>query len=191
VVLKPLHGKLGQDVRLLRTEDVAARYPELTLDGRRLMVIQPYIEHSEDGYPTEYRVLSMFGRVLYCAHNRWGAPRRPLEEIASDPNGIIASNDKTFGRVRTICNDPEIIALGERAHSAFPECPTVAVDIIRDADTGQLCFMEVNPEGLSWHFSSVTSGTFTAEHIRDLYSQFNALDRTAELLIEKTRTQAT
>jgi hypothetical protein len=59
VVLKPLHGKLGQDVRLLRIEDVAARYPELTLDGRRLMVIQPYIEHSEDGYPTEYRVLSL------------------------------------------------------------------------------------------------------------------------------------
>jgi glutathione synthase/RimK-type ligase-like ATP-grasp enzyme len=191
VVLKPLHGKLGQDVRLLRIEDVAARYPELTLDGRRLMVIQPYIEHSEDGYPTEYRVLSMFGRVLYCARNRWGAPRRPLEEIASDPNGIIASNDKTFGRVRTVCNDPEIIPLGEQTHSAFPECPTVAVDIIRDADTGRLCFMEVNPEGLSWHFSSVTSRTFTADHIRDLYSQFNALDRTAELLIEKTRAEAT
>jgi hypothetical protein len=50
--------------------------------------------------------------------------------------------------------------------------------------------MEVNPEGLSWHFSSVTSRTFTAEHIRDLYSQFNALDRTAELLIEKTRAEA-
>ena len=74
VVLKPLHGKLGQDIRLLRIEDVAARYPELTLDGRRLMVIQPYIEHSEDGYPAEYRVLSLFGRVLYCARNRWGAP---------------------------------------------------------------------------------------------------------------------
>jgi hypothetical protein len=191
VVLKPLHGKLGQDVRLLRIEDVAAHYPELTLDGRRLMVIQPYIEHSEDGYPTEYRVLSMFGRVLYCARNRWGAARRPLEEIASDPNGIIASNDKTFGRIRTVCNDPEIIALGEQTHSAFPECPTVAVDIIRDADTGRLCFMEVNPEGLSWHFSSVTSRTFTADHIRDLYSQFNALDRTAELLIEKTRAEAT
>ena len=38
--------------------------------------------------------------------------------------------------------------------------------------------------------TSVTSGTFTADHIRDLYSQFNALDRTAELLIEKTRSEA-
>jgi hypothetical protein len=191
VVLKPWDGWMGEDVRLLRTEDVAAHYPELTFDGKRPMVIQPYIEHSEDGYPTECRVLSMFGRVLYCARNRWGAARRPLEEIASDPNGIIASNDKTFGRVRTVCDDPEIIALGVRAHSAFPECPTVAIDIIRNADTGQLCIMEANPEGLSWHFSSVLSGTFTAEHIRDLYSQFNALDRVAELLIEKTRAEAT
>ena len=191
VVVKPWDGAMGRDVRLLRTEDVAAHYLELTFEGKRPMVIQPYIEHSEDGYPTEYRVLSMFGRVLYCARNRWGALRRPLEEIASDPSGIIASNDKTFGRVRTLCNDPEIIALGERAHSAFPECPTIAVDFIRNADTGQLCIMEVNPEGLSWHFSSVTSRTFTADHIRDLYSQFNALDRTAELLIEKTRAEAT
>jgi glutathione synthase/RimK-type ligase-like ATP-grasp enzyme len=182
---------MGQDVRLLRTEDVATRFPELTIGGKRPMVIQPYIEHSEDGYPTEYRVFSLFGRVLYCARNRWGAVRRPLKEIASDPSGIIASNDKTFGRVRTLCNDPEIIALGERAHSAFPECPTIAVDFIRNADTGELCVLEVNPEGRSWHFSSVTSRTFTAEHIRDLYSQFNALDRTAELLIEKTRAEAT
>src|SRR5262245_2186854 len=191
VVVKPWDGLMGEDVRLLRTEDVAARYAELTFGGKRPIVVQPYIEHSEDGYPTECRVLSMFGHVLYCARNRWGAARRPLEEIASDPKGIIASNDKTFGRIRTVHDDPEIIDLGVRAHSAFPECPTVAVDIIRNADTGQLCIMEVNPEGLSWHFSSVLSGTFTAEHTCDLYSQFNALDRAADLLIEKTRAEAT
>jgi hypothetical protein len=190
VVVKPLHGMQGREVRVVRARDVAARCGALTLDGRRSMIVQPYIEHAEDGYPTEHRVLTMFCRVLYAARNRWGAPRRPLEEIASDPDGVIASNDKSFGRVRAVCSDPEIISLGERAHAAFPECPTLGVDIIRNAATGEPCIMEVNPEGLSWHFSSILSGTFTPEHRRDLYAQFNALDRVAELLIERTRAQA-
>jgi hypothetical protein len=192
VVVKPLRGGMGRDIRLLRTEDVAERFAELTLNGEREMVIQPYIEHSEEGYPTEYRVLTMFGHVLYAARNRWGAPRPPLEEIASAPNGIIASNDKTFGRVRVLCNDPEIIGLGERAHSAFPDIPVLGVDIIRNSDAGRLYAMEVNPMGFTWHFSSGVSKTsYPPDFVRELYAQFGALDHVAQLLIEKTRAEAT
>jgi hypothetical protein len=192
VVAKPLRGSMGRDVHLVPTGEVAARYALLTLNDTREMVVQPYIEHSEDGYPTEYRVLTLFGRVLYSACNRWGMQRRALEEIARDPLGIIASNDKHFGRVRTVCNDPEIIALGERAHAAFPECPTLGVDLVRDVDTRKVYVMEVNPAGDTWHLSSLlTKNFFTAEHTRDLYAQFGALDRVAQLLIEKTRLEAT
>src|SRR5262249_3234678 len=131
VVAKPLRGAMGRDVYLVRTSEVAGRYELLTLNDTREMIVQPYVEHSEDGYPTEYRVLTLFGKVLYSARNCWGEPRRSLEEIACDPRGIIASNDKHFGRVRTVCNDPEIIALGEQTHAAFPECPTLGVDLLR------------------------------------------------------------
>jgi hypothetical protein len=52
--------------------------------------------------------------------------------------------------------------------------------------------MEVNPAGDTWHFSSLLAKNFfTDAHVRDLYAQFNALDRVAELLIEKTRMEAT
>jgi len=51
--------------------------------------------------------------------------------------------------------------------------------------------MEVNPAGKVWHFSSpLAMNFFTAEHIADLYAQFGALDRIAQLLVEKTRTEA-
>jgi hypothetical protein len=51
--------------------------------------------------------------------------------------------------------------------------------------------MEANPEGLTWHFSSsLTKRIFTPEHVRDLYAQFSALDRVADLLIERTRADA-
>jgi hypothetical protein len=192
VIAKPLRGSKGQDVHLVQTTDVPARYGELTLNETREMVVQPYIEHSEDGYPTEYRILTLFGRVLYSARNRWEMPRRPLEEIAADPNGIIASNVNQFGRVRSVWNDAEIISLGECAHAAFPECPVLGVDVLRDAATGKLYIMEVNPAGDTWHLSSLMAKNYyAADYVRELYAQFGALDRVAQLLIEKTRAEAT
>jgi hypothetical protein len=155
------------------------------------MVIQPYIEHSENGHPTEYRVLTLFGRVLYSARNSWAVPRQAINKIASDPHGIIASNNRQFGRIRTVWNDAKIIALGEQAHAAFPERPVLGVDVIRDANTGQLYIMEVNPRG-PWHLSSsLAKNSFSTDHISDLYAQFRALDRVAQMLIEKTRAEAT
>jgi glutathione synthase/RimK-type ligase-like ATP-grasp enzyme len=155
------------------------------------MIIQPYIEHSENGCPTEYRVLTLFGRVLYAARNSWAVPRPPLEDIAANPKGIIASNNSPFGRLRTVWNDPEIIALGEQAASAFPECPVLGVDVVRDAETKKLYVMGVNPAGRVWHFSSSHAmKRYRAEYRADLYAQFGALDRIAQLLIEKTRTEA-
>ena len=191
VVAKPLRGSKGRGVFLVQTTDLSTRYDELTLNDSRTMVIQPYIEHSENGCPTEYRVLTLFGRVLYSARNSWAMARPPLEEIAADPKGIIASNDKHFGRLRTVWNDPEIIALGEESASAFPECPVLGVDVLRDAETKKLYVMELNPSGKVWHFSSqLAINYFTAEHRADLYAQFGALDRIAQLLIDKTRTEA-
>jgi glutathione synthase/RimK-type ligase-like ATP-grasp enzyme len=192
VVAKPLRGSMGRGIRLVPTRNVATLYAELTLNDTREMLVQPYIEHSENGYPTSYRVLTLFGKVLYSARNSWAAPRQALEEIANDPNGIIASNDNQFGRVRMVWTDAEIIALGERAHRAFPECPVLGVDVVRDADTGKLYVMEINPIGDTWHFSSLAAKNFyTAEYVRALYAQFGALDRVAQLLIEKTRAEAT
>ena len=187
-VVKPLLGRQGEDVHLVRTENVAARYAELTQNGTREMLIQPYVEHTENGYPTEYRVMTVFGRAVYSARNSWAMPRQTtLEDIANDPNGIIASNSKQFGRARTVSNDPDIISLGERAHAAFPDIPVLGVDVVRETGGRGLFIMEVNPKGDTWHLSSLLRKTaFTDQHAQDLYAQFGALDRVAQVLIEET-----
>jgi hypothetical protein len=191
-VVKPLLGRQGDAVHLVQTEKVAARYAELTRNGTRDMLIQPYIEHTENGYPTEYRVMTLFGNVLYSARNSWAMPRTStLEEIANDPQGLIASNSKQFGRARMVWSDAEIISLGEKAHAVFPEIPVLGVDVVRDTKSKQLVVMEVNPKGDTWHLSSLLNKNFfTERHTRDLYTQFGALDRVAQLLIEKTRAEA-
>jgi hypothetical protein len=197
VVVKPNNANSGHGVKLVRTIDVAPRYHELIaiakehrlIDDR--ILVQRFVDHSEDGYPTEYRVMTVLGRAIYCSRNQWANLRAPLAEIAADPLGVIASNTAQLGgHVRAICNDPEIISLAERAHEAFPECAVLGVDIIRDKHSGRLYVLEVNPHGAVWHLSSPLAKTFDPQHLRDRYAQFNALDRVAGLLIEKTRTHA-
>jgi hypothetical protein len=191
VIVKPNNLNSGEGIKLVRTVDLSARYGELTAIANDRFLVQSYIDHSEDGYPAEYRVLSMFGRALYCARNRWAIKRPPLAEIASDPLGVIASNNATMGgQVRALCNDPEIISLGERAHQAFPECPLIGVDIIRDIQSGRLYVLEVNPHGSVWHLSSSLAKNLDPEYARARYAQFNALELAADLLIQKTRTEA-
>jgi len=192
VIVKPSdYSHSGTNVKLVRTIDLPARYGELSAFSDGPILVQPFIDHSEDGYPTEYRVLTMLGRALYCACNRWGNKRPPLAEIAANPLGVIASNNKEMGgRVRSICNDAEIIALGERVHRVFPECAILGVDIIRERESGQLYVLETNPWGAVWHLSSpLAKRTFDPQHVRELYAQFNALDPAADILIEKTRTE--
>jgi hypothetical protein len=191
VIVKPNNSNGGKGVKLVRTIDLSPRYEELVGFADDRFLVQQFIDHSEDGYPTAYRVLTLFGRALYCTSHRWGTRRPPLAEIAANPLGEIASNTKRMGgRVHAICNDTDIIALGERAHQAFPECPLLGVDVIRERQNGHLLVLEVNPHGAVWHFSSPLAKTFLPDHVRERYAQFKALDRAADLLIEKTRASA-
>ncbi len=189
VIVKPNNANAGEGVKLVRTIDLSARYDELTALANDQILVQPYIDPADDGYPTEYRVLTMFGRALYCVWNRWRNKRLPLAEIAADPLGVIATHT-LGGNVLSICNDAEIIALAERAHGAFPECPVLGVDIIRESQSGRLYVLEVNPHGAVWHLSSPFVRKVDPQYVRDRYAQFNALDRAADLLIQKTRTEA-
>lgn len=185
-IAKPNARGKGSSVKLLPTERVDAEIPRMTRDGDKALV-QRYIEHSVDGYPTEYRVLTLFGQPLYCARNRWGERRRPIEDIART-DGLIASNNRSFGgRQRETVSDAAVIALAEKAAAAFPDCGLLGVDIIRETGTNDLYVLEVNPNGRTWHFSSELSHSFDERHRRDLYEQFGGMTRAAEILIGATR----
>jgi glutathione synthase/RimK-type ligase-like ATP-grasp enzyme len=192
LIVKPDGGRVGRDVRVLRTADLPSRRATLTAAGMPPMLVQPYIPHIEDGFPTEHRTLTLLGRAIHCGRNRWGQKLESLDAVAADPAGIIASNDPTQGgRVRALCYDPEVIALGERAHAAFPELALCGVDIIRDNRSGALTVLEVNTLGDTWHFSSDSSKkVYKPEYQREMYAQFDLLERTAQILVEKTRAAA-
>jgi hypothetical protein len=75
--------------------------------------------------------------------------------------------------------------LGTGAWSAN-QIPTLGVDVVRETGGRGLFIMED-----TWHLSSLLRKTaFTDQHAQDLYAQFGALDRVAQVLIEKTRAEA-
>jgi hypothetical protein len=192
-ILKPIDGHLGAGVRLLRTQAFPDLKQKLPVAVRPKFIVQPYIDHGDmANRPSEYRVFSFFGRLVYATRNSWPSPRASLAQIANSPKGLIASNSHAPGiRVRALTSNAAVIALGLRAAAAFPELPTVAVDVIRDRKSGSLYVLEVNPKGESWHLSSAyAERTFDPAHRAALYEQFGALDVIASALIERTRAEA-
>lgn len=190
---KPLNSKFGALVSLVSTADLVERQAELTAGGTREMIVQPFVDHVDAaGRPSEFRVLLIFGRVVYAARNFWPRPRGPLAELLADPARSIASNRPPAGRpLRELAFDEDVIELARLAAAVFPEVPVVAVDIVRANATGALVVLEVNPRGESWHLSSnFARHTFEPAHRAALYAQFGALDVIADALIEKTRSEA-
>jgi len=201
VIFKPIGTAQGSNLRLVRTEDVAKRYSALTnihqikrpliISKATRSLVKRYI-HSVDkrGFPIEYRVLTMFGSVLYAAMNR-GTERRPqLAEFAKDFRAIPSSDEPSIKPHRTLEYNEDVLQLARSAAAVFPEAACLGIDILRESSTGELFVIEVNSGGHIWNFSSKRSQGYNPAFRRSLYTQFNALDRTADLLIEKTRALA-
>jgi hypothetical protein len=193
VIVKPVDGMQGRDVRLVRTIEAKRRHAELSDGGRRQLIVQPFIDHvDEEGRPHAYRVLTMFGKPLYQSRWRWAEARRPLAEIAAGAGGPIASNAQGVARSGGLALVPDVLELARRVAGALPEIPCLGQDIIRETGSGTLFVMETNPGGFTWHLSSKHSRRpgYDRDFARSKYEQFDALRVVAETLIEKTRAEA-
>jgi hypothetical protein len=194
VVLKPTtpgfmsHGA----VFLMRTEKVAELAPAVFPLGhpvRKLpILVQRFVDTGE--VASYYRVLTLFGKPLYCRKGYAAKARPPLD--APDEvllKGQIATNAE-FGKHQP-AYDPDVLELARRAYMAMPAIPLQGVDIIREAASGRLFVLEINSGGNTWHFSSrYIEQIPTASPREDRIAQFGAWDIAARVLIEKTRLEA-
>jgi glutathione synthase/RimK-type ligase-like ATP-grasp enzyme len=194
VVVKPTLSQRGEDIRIRKTGRVRYQPPESYPSGhsahRGPLIAQRFVYTGP--WAVSYRVCTFLGRALYCWRVEQSHQKRRLEsrwQFAGDATGggiqiIAPSMTSTY----TLCDDEEMIALAERAHRlAFPDYPYLGIDLLRDAETGQLWVVEANTSGGVWHLSSMTGVDIQRAHGIDFYSQFGALDRAAERLVEATR----
>ncbi|MBL6445769.1 ATP-grasp domain-containing protein [Fulvivirga sp. 29W222] len=187
VVMKPVRGLQGADVRIVKNSKVKWREPKTkAADHTQMWVIQDFIYTGK--WPVSYRVTSLFGEVLFSVKIEADKSRQPLESADSfkDFGGSIVSTGK--GCDFTLSYDEDIIGLGEEAHKkAFPDVPLIGCDIVKDPNTGEIYIIEVNSLGLVWHFSS-PMGISSQKHSNINYeSQFQGIDKAADILIRKTR----
>jgi hypothetical protein len=196
VILKPSTNRLssfGYGIQLVRTSRVRYRPPE-ELPSRhpgRLgpMLVQQFIDTGDR--LSHYRALTLFGAPLYVQFGRATEPRVSLaasdEEIES---AVMAT--QTIEKERRLTNEADVIAIARAAHDAMPEIPLKGCDILREAATGALYVLEVNPGGNTWHFSSAGAAMRRNPPEFELARrrQFDALRTAARVLAERTVAEA-
>ncbi len=190
VVTKPDFGARGADVRLERREQAKWTRPRTELAENfggpfNPRVAQEFVYTGQ--WPRSYRVATLFGTALYSFKVEADHARQSLADRTSfNGQSIVASG---HGCTFELCCDPELLSLGERAHAAFPNVPLLGIDILRDADSGQLFVIELNSLGYAWHFSSPWREP-QADFGRGLDAQLNGRRRAAAVLAKVCQERA-
>lgn len=190
VVTKPARGMRGAYVKIGKTGKVRYKSPEdLPADhpGRRgPMIAQRFIYTGK--WPSAYRVLSYLGEPLMSVRYDGRSDLAPLAAATgfgkAGGSSIIAS---AMGCTVSLTADEDVLALAKRCHAAFPDIPSLGIDIVRDSESGQLFVLEVNPSGNSWLLSSPGGREMQAQFGLDFYSQFDAIGQIAKATIKRAR----
>ncbi len=204
VVLKPLPQAMtskGGTCQLIRTRRLRALSPEGLAPDHFLAkgpaIVQQFVDTGK--HPTSWRVLTLFGEVLYAIASivpferpDFDADDPAIESAIVEPRHpkigqAVAYKDRRFFRL-----DDEIFAFARRIHDAFPAIPLQACDILRRNGDGKLFALEINAAGNTWHFSSYSYGV-QREALGGkgaFVGQLDAWEVAAKALIEKTRALA-
>lgn len=185
IVEKPAAGATGAEVRVRKTERVRYRHPEeyaLEHPGRHgPMLAQRFVYTG--AWPESYRVTTLFGEAISCRWQCTPDKGRPLSgrwAFREAGGASIVSNTKDM--IVKLVRDNEVIALAERTHRlAFPQCPTLGQDIVRDAETGELFVLETQPQG-SWEFTSPTGQLIQAANGFDYETFFDLTEKSAHII---------
>jgi len=201
VILKPSDigsSSHGAGIQLMRTERVRYRapeeYPEDHPARKGPMIIQQFIDTGD--HIESFRVLTLFGEPLYCSRSRAASPRIRLDATDEEiEKAMIHIQGLAFEeRRRTYVYDADVLMAARSAHGAIPEAALQGCDVLRDHRSGRVYILELNPGGNTWHFSSdyfaETRGRDPDEMNRMRYSQFDAMNTAAHVLVERCRAEA-
>ena len=185
VVTKPDFGARGADVRVERRDAVKWTPPRTELARQFGGPWNPRLAQElvyTGRWPQSYRVASLLGHVVFCFKIEADHAREPLDDRTrfNGQSIVSSSNGCSF----ELADDADVLALAQRAHTALPNVPLLGVDVLRDAETGQLFVIELNSLGWTWHFSSSTWLGSNSRFGFDLEAQFNGRRLAARVLAE-------
>jgi hypothetical protein len=197
VVIKPGYSTAshGHHMTLMRREAVQFRPRESYPEDHPGRYAPMYVQRFVDTGPlvNHHRVLTLFGRPLLAFKTAATTPRPPLDAADEVLAAVYVKARRRDGPIaREFTHDVDILELARRAYFALPEIPLQGVDIVRDANTGELFVLEANPGGNTWIFSKgdMTTRLTKALGVQHLSVQFDAFPTAAKVLVERTRAEA-
>ncbi|MCL7999851.1 hypothetical protein M8994_16560 [Brucella sp. 21LCYQ03] len=191
VVLKPAHelASWGEGIELSRLNDVKSIDYQSDQEQSGARNIGFYVQRYVDcGRAMTCRVLTLFGEPIFT-FVRTSRDELKLDKLQTpyrQKDFMPVDTDLVFEQT----NHEDIFELARMAFKALPEIALQACDILRDK-LGNLHLLEVNPGGGTWMFSNKFSSAYRKSlNVDDLAGQFNAFEKCAQLLIERTRMEA-
>ena len=212
VIIKPMSLKIGSQARgvqLFRRKRLetmhSSDFPSghLIHKDREGFLVQKFIDTGE--FVPYNRVSTFFSEPMYSYFSGSKSPRGSLDSPDEIIETLKITNATATFRERQLRVEDDVVEFAKRVHDAFPNVPLLGTDILREHGTGKLFVIECNPGGNTWHFSSKINlplrlkmggaslvGPEKAQVIaRQMHiSQFNAFDRAARILTEKTHALA-
>lgn len=185
VVTKPDFGARGADVRVERREAAKWTAPRTELARQLGGPWNPRLAQElvfTGRWPSSFRVATLFGRALFAFKIEADRQREPLDDRTRLNGQSVVSSGQ--GCAFSLVDDAQLLDLAERAHAALPNVPLLGVDLLRDAQTGELFVVELNSLGATWHFSSPSGLKLQRQFGFDLDAQFNGRRRAAAVLAQ-------
>jgi hypothetical protein len=199
VIVKPTYlpaSSHGRGIHLMRTSRVRyiepAAFPADHPGRWGPMLVQQFIDTGDR--ISAYRVLTLFGEPLYLTLDRASKPRVTLSATDDVIESAVIATQSVDTQERDFPVEADVLSLARAAHDAIPEAPLKGCDILREAATGKLYVLEVNPGGNTWHFSSNHLAADRARNGPEFEarrrSQFDAMRTAARVLVERTVREA-
>jgi hypothetical protein len=195
VIIKPRDVELtssGKGIQLFRRrrletarpEDFPADHP--LFKARTGYLVQRFIDTGK--YPTYNRVLTFLGQPIYSANGALTVPRPDLTCSDADLEAaVIAIQGGAKQRQWGVDND--VLDMARKVGAAFSNVPLLAIDIVREEASRKIYFLECNPGGNTWHFSSLQPGGIKIRMLlgeSDKYGKKEALKLGRQRMIEQT-----
>ena len=185
VVVKPETNSGARGVKIIKTRtlsDYGVSVEQFKRD-RGNFVVQKVVYNHAFG---KIRIQTLFDEVLFARLFRF------LEPVRFDTDADMQNYQRLFVTENTKAehfDSPEVFALAKQCFRTFDDVAMLALDVLLD-EAGNPFFIEANPGGNTWHFSSAIVGQMLRARGVFLEQQFGAFDRAGDVLAKRALQEA-
>lgn len=185
VIVKPEIGSKANGVKIVNTRSLndAGTLIEQYKRERNSFIVQKLVFHP---VYSKIRIQMLFDEVLFARRFRF--PEEAHLHTVAD----LLNNQRLFLTENTVAEHydaADVFALAKRCYRTFDDVALLALDVLLDEE-GNPFFIETNPGGNTWHFSSASVGQRLRARGVFLEQQFGAFERAGEVLAKRALDEA-